>query len=125
VDLLPSLPAEAKPAFDSVLLALQRAETSTAEARTAAETTAQRADQARDRLLTQAQAMAQEKVALAKTRTAAITALSAAAPGLSGPMLSNQLYRERVGSLFGQAGQVFATDAAGSPHLVLPAGGKP
>jgi regulator of protease activity HflC (stomatin/prohibitin superfamily) len=125
VDLVPSIPAEAKPAFDSVLYALQKAETATAEARTSAENTRQQANQDRDRILTDAQAMAEERSTLATTRTAAITALSAGAQGLSATMLSNQLYQEQVGKLFSRAGRVFATDGAGGSRLILPAGSRP
>jgi len=125
VDLVPSIPADAKPAFDSVLLTLQRAQTAIADARTQAETTAQKANQDRDRVLTDAQAMAEERVTQATARTQAITALSAGAPGLSGQMLSNQLYQEQIGGLLGQAGQVFAADSAGGTHLILPGELKP
>ena len=76
VDLVPSIPAEAKEAFDSVLYALQTAETETAGARTDAETIAQKANQDRDRMLTDTQAMAEERLTQAKTRTAAISALA-------------------------------------------------
>jgi regulator of protease activity HflC (stomatin/prohibitin superfamily) len=125
VDLVAAIPAEAKPAFDSVLYAIQKAETGTAEARTGAETTRQQANQDRDRILTDAQAMAEERTTLAKTRTAAITALSAGTQGLSAPMLSNQLYQEQVGKLFSRAGRVFATDGAGGSRLILPGGTRP
>jgi regulator of protease activity HflC (stomatin/prohibitin superfamily) len=126
VDLLPSIPAEAKPAFDSVLYALQKAETVTAQSRTSAETMSQQANQDRDRILTDAQAMAEERTTLAQTRTAAITALSAgaSAQGLSAPMLSNQLYQEQVGKLLNRAGRVFAADGAGSARLILPGGSR-
>jgi len=125
IDLVPSLPLEAKPAFDSVLLALQRAETAIAEAHTRAETRTQRANQDRDRLLTDAQAMAEERTTQAQERTAAISALALNSQGLSGAMLSNQLYQEKVGQLLGQAGRVFAADGAGGARLILPAGSSP
>jgi regulator of protease activity HflC (stomatin/prohibitin superfamily) len=125
VDLVPAIPAEAKPAFDSVLFALQNAQTAVAQARTQAETMAQRADQNRDRILTDAQAGAQERITQARTRTAAITALSAGAQGLSGSMLYSQLYQEQVGRVLERAGQLFATDGAGGPRLILPGGPKP
>jgi regulator of protease activity HflC (stomatin/prohibitin superfamily) len=127
VDLLPSIPAEAKPAFDSVLFALQKAETATAQSRTSAETMSQQANQDRDRILTDAQAMAEERTTLAQTRTAAITALSAGAraQGLSAPMLSNQLYQEQVGRVLSRAGRVYAADGAGGARLILPGGTRP
>jgi regulator of protease activity HflC (stomatin/prohibitin superfamily) len=122
VDLVPSIPAEAKDAFDAVLYALQAAETVTATARTEAETIAQRANQDRDRLLTDAQAMAEERLTQAKTRTAAISALAHGAPGLSADMLARQIYQEQIGKLLGQAGKVFATDSAGGARLIVPGG---
>jgi regulator of protease activity HflC (stomatin/prohibitin superfamily) len=122
VDLVPSIPAEAKAAFDSVLYALQNAETAIAQARTHAEQTRQRADQQRDRILTEAQALGQERITEATTRTAAITALSQNVQGLSGDMLATQLYQEQIGKVLGQAGKVLSADGAGSSRLVLPGG---
>jgi regulator of protease activity HflC (stomatin/prohibitin superfamily) len=124
VDLVPSIPAEAKAAFDAVLYALQASETVTATARTEAETIAQRANQDRDRMLTDAQAMAEERLTQAKTRTAAISALAQGAPGLSADMLSRQLYQEQIGKLLGQAGKVFATDSAGGARIIVPGGAQ-
>jgi regulator of protease activity HflC (stomatin/prohibitin superfamily) len=122
VDLVPSIPAEAKDAFDAVLYALQAAETVTATARTEAETIGQKANQDRDRMLTDAQAMAEERLTQAKTRTAAISALAQGAPGLSADMLARQLYQEQIGKLLGQAGKVFATDSAGGARIIVPGG---
>jgi regulator of protease activity HflC (stomatin/prohibitin superfamily) len=122
VDLVPSIPAEAKAAFDSVLYALQNAETAIAQARTHAEQARQRADQQRDRILTEAQALGQERITEATTRTAAITALSQNVQGLSGDMLATQLYQEQIGRILGQAGKVLSADGAGSSRLVLPGG---
>lgn len=122
VDLVPSIPAEAKEAFDAVLYALQAAETVTATARTEAETTGQKANQDRDRMLTNAQAMAEERITQAKTRTAAISALAQGAPGLSADMVSRQLYQEQIGKLLGQAGKVYATDSADGARIFVPGG---
>ena len=120
VDLIPGIPEEAKTAFDSVLVALQRAETLSAEARTQAETTRQSAQQARDRLLTEAEAAADEQLANARTRTAAINALADSAQGLSGPMLANRIYRERIGALLNRAAEVVTTDSTGGGRIILP-----
>jgi regulator of protease activity HflC (stomatin/prohibitin superfamily) len=124
-DLVPSIPAEAKGAFDAVLYAVQEAETNTASARTEAESTTQKANQDRDRILTDAQAMAQERITQAKTRTATIMALAQGAQGLSADMVSKQLYQERVGRLLGQAGKVFTADGAGSARMIVPGGKQP
>ena len=124
VDLLPSIPAEAKGAFDSVLFSLQQAQTRIAQARTEAEMTLQKANQDRDRILTDAQAHAEEQVTQARARTAAILALSADTQGLSGDMLARQLYQEQIVGVLGQAGKVFSADAAGAARLILPAGAQ-
>jgi regulator of protease activity HflC (stomatin/prohibitin superfamily) len=120
VDLLPSIPAEAKYAFDSVLVAIQRAETEAADARTQAEQMAQRANQQRDRILTDAEARAEEVVTEAKTRTAAIAALALATQGLTGEALTNQVYVDRIGPLLGKAAEVLTTDGKGGSHLIVP-----
>ncbi len=124
VDLLPSIPAEAKAAFDSVLYAMQNAETAIAQARTQAELLTQRSNQARDRILTDAQALAQERITQARTRTDAISALSANREGLSGEMLERQLYQEQIGKILGAAGRVYSADAQGAARVILPAGAE-
>jgi len=123
VDLVPAIPADAKGAFDAVLFSLQQAQTTIAEARTQAEMTRQRANEDADRILRDAQARRQEQVNEAETRTAAIVALSHDAHGLSGDMLSQQLYREQIVGILGQAGKVFSADGTGAARLILPAGG--
>ena len=76
VDALPSFPGQANDAFNSVLQAMQGATTAAATARTAAETANQKANQDKDRLLADTQAAANERIAAAKTNTAAIAALT-------------------------------------------------
>ena len=122
VDLLPSIPDEAEAAFSSVLVAIQAAETRVAEARTSAEQTAQRANQDKDRVVTEAQAQAEERKTLAETRTAAIVALSKESQGLSGRALANQIYTDRIGPLLHKAGQVQTVDDD-SAHIILPGTG--
>jgi regulator of protease activity HflC (stomatin/prohibitin superfamily) len=124
VDLLPSIPAEAKAAFDSVLYAMQNAETAIAQARTQAELLTQRSNQGRDRILTDAQALAQERITQARTRTDAISALSANRQGLSGEMLERQLYQEQIGKILGAAGRVYSADAQGGARVIVPAGAE-
>jgi regulator of protease activity HflC (stomatin/prohibitin superfamily) len=124
VDLLPSIPAEAKAAFDSVLYAMQNAETAIAQARTQAELLTQRSNQGRDRILTDAQALAQERITQARTRTDAISALSANREGLSGEMLERQLYQEQIGKILGAAGRVYSADAEGGARVIVPAGAE-
>ena len=121
VDVAAAVPGSAKAAFDFVLVAMQQAEKKVAQARTSAATTAQRADQARDRILAQAEAAATEQVAQAASRTAAITALATQHPGLSGRTLLDRIYYDRIGALLAKAASVDAVDSEGSVHLILPA----
>jgi regulator of protease activity HflC (stomatin/prohibitin superfamily) len=118
VDLFPSIPADAKDSFDSVLRAVQGAETAIAEARTGAEQTAQDAEQKKDRMLTDAQAGAEEQVTEAKTRTAEIDALAQDARGLSGRSLATRLYRERIGKVLGKARDVVVIDPKSGATIV-------
>ena len=118
VDLLPSIPEEAEAAFSSVLVAIQGAETHVAEARTNAEQTSQRANQDKDRGVTEAQAQAAERITLAETRTAAIVALSNGSPGLTSRALANQIYADRIGPLLHDAQvQTVSDDSA---HVIVP-----
>ncbi|MBV8401573.1 MAG: hypothetical protein JOZ17_23045 [Acetobacteraceae bacterium] len=121
VDVAAAVPSGAKAAFEFVLVAMQQAERKVAEARTAAATTAQRADQARDRILAQAEAAAAEQVTQAASRTAAITALATQHPGLAGRTLLDRIYYDRIGALLAKAASVDAVDSQGSAHLILPA----
>ena len=115
VDLLPSIPRDAKDSFDSVLRVVQSAEADQARARTEAERTAQYAAESRGSTLTSAEAAAEEKITEAKTRTADVTALAADAKGLSGGALTNRIYRERIGNVLQKAGEVI---------VVAPNGGR-
>ncbi|HVY33480.1 MAG TPA: SPFH domain-containing protein [Caulobacteraceae bacterium] len=118
VDLLPSIPADAKDAFDSVLRAVQEAETVTAQARTSAERVAQGADEDKDRMLTNAEASAEETVTKANARTADITALANDSHGLSGSTLANQIYRNRIGNIIAQAQDVVTIPPSARSTLV-------
>jgi cell division septum initiation protein DivIVA len=120
VDLLPSIPAEAKAAFDSVLVVLQEAQTKVAQARTQAEQMLQSANQDKDRIATDTQARAAELITNAQTRTTAIGALAHGTQGLTGPSLTSQIYADRIGPLLSKAAQVLTTDATGGAHLILP-----
>jgi regulator of protease activity HflC (stomatin/prohibitin superfamily) len=120
VDLAAAIPSGAKSAFDYVLIATQQADRDIAEARTGAAMTALRANQDRDRTLTDADAKAAEKVTDAKTRTASVTALANGSPGLSGEMLINRIYYDRIGALLGRAARVDTVDNDGGIQLMLP-----
>jgi regulator of protease activity HflC (stomatin/prohibitin superfamily) len=120
VDLLPSIPGEAKAAFDSVLVVMQEAETKIAQARTQAEQMIQSANQNKDHIITDTQARATEQITYAQARTAAIGALAHSSQGLAGESLTSQIYADRIGPLLGKAAQVLTTDATGGAHLILP-----
>jgi regulator of protease activity HflC (stomatin/prohibitin superfamily) len=120
VDLVPAIPSGAKAAFDSVLVATQTAEANIADARTAAEVTAQQANSESDRIVAEATAQAQEQVTEATTRTAAIAALEQQSPGLSKQMLVRRLYYDRVGTLLKRAGEVDTIDRDGGSHVIVP-----
>jgi regulator of protease activity HflC (stomatin/prohibitin superfamily) len=120
VDLAAAIPSGAKSAFDYVLIASQQADRDIAEARTGAAMTALRANQDRDRTLTDADAKAAEKVTEAKTRTAAVTALGKGSPGLSGEMLASRIYYDRVGPLLAKAARVDTVGSEGGIQLMLP-----
>lgn len=124
VDVVALLPPATKLAFDAVLEATQMADQGLAAARTDAARTQQSAERDRDRILSEASAAAQEHVAEAHARVAAIVALEQRAD-LSGRFsLLSQLYRERIVPILHNAGSVITTDGRDGGQLVLP-GGKP
>ncbi|HEX3350042.1 MAG TPA: SPFH domain-containing protein [Acetobacteraceae bacterium] len=117
VDLTAALAPAAKAAFDSVLTATQMADQALANARTDATRRAQDADRERDRLLAEARAQAAERIAAARTHADTVLALARNAT----PDLPGQLYRERIGAIVAQVGQVLTVDARPGPRLILPA----
>jgi membrane protease subunit HflK len=121
-DVTALLPPAAKFAFDAVLDATQMAEQGLAAARTDAARTHQRADQDHDRILTEARASADERVATAKSRVAAVMALEQRIDPSGRPSLLDQLYRERIAGILKQAGAVSTIDLRGGGRLILPAG---
>jgi regulator of protease activity HflC (stomatin/prohibitin superfamily) len=120
VDLAAAIPSGAKSAFDYVLIATQQADRDIAEARTGAAMTGLRANQDRDRTLTDADARAEEKVTEARSRTAAVGALAKGSPGLTGEMLESRIYYDRIGALLGKAARVDTVDSNGGISLMLP-----
>ena len=122
IDLDAALPPAAKAAFDGVLVAVQLAEQGIAGARTEAVRTRQAADRERDRLLTAAQAGAEERVGEARSRTAAIAAVEAGTTPASRPAIMDQLHRDRLAPLLRKVGRLTAVDAGGA-RVILPATG--
>jgi len=120
VDLAASIPSRAKTAFDKVLVASQEAERDIANARTVAARTALAANQDADRIVTDADAKAEERVAEARTRTATIAALAHGSPGLSGATLLNRIYFDRIGAILADAARVDTVDHNGGINLILP-----
>jgi regulator of protease activity HflC (stomatin/prohibitin superfamily) len=119
-DVTALLPPSAKSSFDAVLDATQRAEQGLATARTEAARTRQQADRQRDSALTTAHASAEERIAAARSTTAAITALEAKMDPATRPALMEQLYRDRIGAILAQAGTVNTVDAKSVSRLILP-----
>lgn len=115
-DIAAQLPPDAKPGFDAVLAATQRAEEGLAAARTQAELTTQTGDREKDRILTEARADAAETVSRARFQVAAISALGG---GDDTKGLRDRLYRERIPGILGQAGHLVAVDPKSGPRLLL------
>ena len=121
IDLDPSLPPQAKIAYDQVLVAAQMAEQGIADARTEATRTLQLADRERDRLLEVARASANERVDEARARTAAILAVQASMTPTTRSAVLDQVYRDQLAALLPKVGRVTAVDARGGARVMLPA----
>jgi regulator of protease activity HflC (stomatin/prohibitin superfamily) len=115
VDLVPTVPAGAKAAFDFVLTAVQKAERSANDARTVAQRTVQGSERTYDRMKSESEARAQEAVARANAQTAPVYALTQGS-GRGGDA-DDQLFRERIGSVLNAAGRVYTVDQYGTPLL--------
>jgi regulator of protease activity HflC (stomatin/prohibitin superfamily) len=119
-DVTALLPPAAKSSFDAVLEASQHADQAMAMARTDAERTRQQADRDRDRIVSGARAAADERVALARTTTATLTALEARMDPASRPALLDQIYRDRIAAILHQAGTITTIDARSVGRVILP-----
>jgi len=120
IDLVPSIPAGAKSAFDNVLVAIQSAQTGIASANTSAQMTLQEANRNKDRTFTDATAAADERVSNARVQTASIVALSQQTQGMSRKMQLSRLYYDRITPLLRKAARVEAVDQSGVAHVLLP-----
>lgn len=120
VDITASIPRGAKVAFDHVLAVTQDVQKNIAMARTQAELKAQATNQERDRILSEANAHADEIVNNAKVQTASIEALGAQSRDASHAMLMQRLYNDRIGTLFKKVGHIETVDPNGSVHAILP-----
>lgn len=120
VDLVPSIPAMAKSGFDNVLVVTQNAETSVANAQTAAQITSQDANSKKDKIATGATASATEMVTNAKTATASIAAMAQQSRDMSRSMQLTRLYYGRIEPLLKKAGSVDVMDKDGAAHTIMP-----
>jgi regulator of protease activity HflC (stomatin/prohibitin superfamily) len=120
VDLVPSIPAGAKEAFDNVLVVTQDAEARAATARTSAQMTSQEANRNKDRIAANASASAEELITAAKTQTAPVIALEQQSHGMSRNMLLTRVYYDHVGPLLKRAREVAVIDRTGTVHTILP-----
>jgi regulator of protease activity HflC (stomatin/prohibitin superfamily) len=123
-DVTALLPPSAKSSFDAVLEAAQRADQGLAAARTDAAHALQQAQRDRDRILASAHAAATERVEVARTTTAAITALELRMDAASRPALLEQLYRDRIAGVLKQSGGVSTVDAKSVSRLILSGAGQ-
>jgi regulator of protease activity HflC (stomatin/prohibitin superfamily) len=124
VDLVPSIPAGAKEAFENVLVVTQVAEAQAATARTEAEFISQQANRNKDRIAASATASAQEVITAAKTQTAPILALEQQSHGMSRSMLLTRAYYDRVGPLLRKARRVSVVDRTGAMRTIVPGEGQ-
>ncbi|MGH8782533.1 protease modulator HflK [Paraburkholderia sp.] len=120
MDVQASFPAAAVDAFNAVLTSLQTADRNIAEARTAAETIRQRAQQDADQVLQSAQASATERVATAQAETTTILQLEAPLDADRDPGLLARTYRDRIQQILSKAGHVTTIDPHDASNLVLP-----
>jgi regulator of protease activity HflC (stomatin/prohibitin superfamily) len=122
VDLVPSIPAGAKQAFDTVLIVTQDAEARAAMARTTAEMTSQEANRNKDRIAASATAAAEETITNAKAQTASIEALEQQSHDMSRSMQLTRVYYDRVEALLKKAQRVDVVDRSGAVRTILPGG---
>lgn len=120
VDLVPTIPASAKSAFDNVLVVSQSADTAIAQARTAAQVTAEDAASKKDKIATEAGADSEETLTNAKSQTASIIALAEQTRDTSHDMQMSRIYYDRIASVLKKAGSVEAVDPSGATRLLLP-----
>ncbi len=124
IDLTPSLPPDAKAAFDQVLVATQAADRGVALARTDAEHERQQADIEAEHLVSDAQATAKEIVSTASVDTASIQALEHEESTFHSRNSRNSLllreYRARVADIMNRTGRVTLVDPKTGVRVVLP-----
>ena len=121
INLTPSLPPDAKAAFDQVLVATQAADRGVAVARTDAERRRQQANSEAEQMVSAAQATAKEIVSKASVDTASILALVHDERTFqSRDSLLLREYRARVANIMDRTGRVTLVDPKSGVRVVLP-----
>jgi len=120
IDMTAWLPPEAKVAFDAVLTATQRADQQVAAARTDAERRRQGAQREGDRMLSAAEATANELVVAATVDTAKITAIEKEETAQTRPGLLLRSYQAYVSDIMGRIGSANLVGPNSGARFVLP-----
>jgi modulator of FtsH protease HflK len=119
IDMTAWLPPAAKVAFDEVLTATQAADRGVAVARTDAEHRRQAADRERDRLLSAAQATAEELVSTANVDTATIAALEREETPQTRGSLVLRAYRTDIADIMNRIGSGILIDPQSGVRFML------
>lgn len=120
IDFTPSLPPDAKSAYDQVLVAAQAADRGVAMAATDAEHRRQGATQLSEQLISSAQAAARELVSNATVNTSAILPLEREETPLTRSSLLMNVYRTDVGNIMNRAGAVTLVDPKSGVRFLMP-----
>jgi regulator of protease activity HflC (stomatin/prohibitin superfamily) len=120
IDMTAWLPPEAKLAFDAVLTATQKADQQVAAARTDAERRRQGAQREGDRLLSEAEATANELIVAATVDTAKITAIENEETDQNREGLLLNYYRAYMSDIMSRIGSANLVGPNSGARLVLP-----
>jgi regulator of protease activity HflC (stomatin/prohibitin superfamily) len=118
-DVVASIPAGAKASFDNVLQVSQQVERALAQARTTAEMRRQTAEQTREQTLDEARARAQETLHAAEGNSALVLALGKDTT-MSHSTVLDQVYRERIKSLFDVAERIDTVPTGDHSRVIVP-----
>jgi modulator of FtsH protease HflK len=125
INLTPSLPPDAKAAFDRVLVATQAADRGVAVARTDAERRRQQATSQAEQITSAAEATAKETISKASVNTAGILALEHDEGSYqTRDSLLLREYRARVANIMSRTGRVTLVDPQSGVRVVLPGPGQ-
>ena len=124
IDMTPSLPPEAKTAFDAVLVAAQAADRGVATANTDAERRRQGAEQLKEQLISSAQASARELISAATVNTSVILPIERAETSVTRSSLLLNAYRAKVGDIMNRVGGVTLVDPRSGVRFLMPGKSK-